>query len=152
MSKLYEHTTKVYQYMVENSETADSGEAFFKGRMTKAMKASGASSAWYSRIRDLLESPRHDPCITLFQRGNSEQDSIVRLNHPPPEAWENISAQGLTRRIQSATLDADHETRISDLEAWREPIREVNLSEVLLDLERRLKRLEEETGVNTNAP
>jgi hypothetical protein len=70
----------------------------------------------------------------------------VVLNHPPPEEWAGITGSDLTGRADSAILGVELEARTAKLETWRESLGEVNLSEVLVNFEKRIARLEREAG------
>jgi len=140
---LYEHTKAVYDSMLDQATKNEREEILFEGYMTHVVKSVGASTKYYSQIRKLLLSPDLDPCITIISRGNSSQPSIIQLHHPPSDEWENISRGDLTASAGDATLRLQElEARIERLQAWRESIGEVNLSEVLLDFESRIQKLE----------
>jgi hypothetical protein len=143
MTALYEATAKAYRLMEEQSEYNEFDELIFQGHFTRVFQQCGASSRWYTAIRKLLDTPTTDPCITVHQRGNVHQPSIIRLNHPPSESWEKISADDLTGDREHAMLLAEVEAKVNRLDAWRESIgKEVNLSEALRNLEDRVSRLE----------
>ena len=85
---LHKYTVRIYELMEKESETNEFGEQIFTGLLTEMFLRSGASTAYYTAARKLLLSPIDNPCIIIEQRGNSSQPSIIRLNHPPPSAWE----------------------------------------------------------------
>lgn len=145
-SALYKHLTKVYELMYELSTINDQEEVIFEGNFKDVFSVSGASTSYYTPIRKLLTSPVLDPCITIVQQGNVSQPTIMVLHHPPPEDWEKISLKDLTGPREAATLGAELERRIESLEGWRESIGEVSLSEVLVNFERRISRLESKRG------
>lgn len=145
---LYRYTLVIYEFMFEHSELNEHEEQVFVGSFTNAFKQVGASSTYYTPIRQLLLSPDLDPCISVLQRGNASQPSIIRLHHPPHEEWKNISHKPLTAGREAATLVPELERRIKLLEGWRESIGEVNLSEVLRNFELRITRLEKEREGN----
>jgi hypothetical protein len=143
-SALYQYTVAFYDKLSKQAKRDTSGELIFQGKLKEAFDSTGASSAYYTPVRQLLDSPEDDPCITLITRGNSKQGSTVRLNHPPPEAWENFSAKALTSPREGATLVVDIEARLERVEAWRESLGEVNIGKALIDMETRLRKLERE--------
>ena len=106
--------------MEERSTINEYDERIFEGSITKLVKEVGASSTYYGPIRQLLDSPHHDPCIILYRRGSAGHVSIVRLMHPPPQEWGEIPPVRLTRQGKGATL-RELESRVEKLEArWRE--------------------------------
>ena len=118
-SALFRHTRKVYELMEERSTINEYEERIFEGSLTNLAREVGASSSYYSAIRTLLDSPHHDPCIILYQRGSGSHLSIIRLMHPPPEEWGTIAPVDLTSPGVPATL-RELESRVAELEAWRE--------------------------------
>ena len=120
-SALFRHTRKVYELMEERSTINEYEERIFEGSLTNLVKEVGASSTYYGPIRSLLDSPHHDPCIILYQRGSGNNPSIIRLMHPPPEEWGAIPPVDLTSPGVPATL-RELESRVAKLEAWREEV------------------------------
>jgi len=120
-SALFRHTRKVYELMEERSTINEYEERIFEGSLTKLAREVGASSSYYSAIRTLLDSPHHDPCIILYQRGSGNLPSIIRLMHPPPEEWGTIAPVDLTSPGVPATL-RELESRVAKLEVWREEV------------------------------
>jgi hypothetical protein len=140
---LYTHTCTLYEKLHKLSKMNEEKERIFTGNYSDVFKEVGASLAYYTPIRSLLLSPTLDPCITIYQRGNSDQPSQIRLNHPPPPEWSDLRAKDLTSASGSATLPL-LEKKVAGLVAWRESIGEVNLSEALRNFEQRLSNIERE--------
>lgn len=143
-SAIYKATTATYLFLESRAKRDEDGDLIYEGSLIDAFNSTGMSSSYYTPVRKLLDSPPNDPCVTVFRRGNSTQMSLVCLNHPPPAEWKNITAGGLTAGRRIATLIVEVEGRVERLEAWRESIGEVNLSEALLNFERRIAKLERE--------
>lgn len=149
MTEFFQHIKRVYEIMYERSELNEYDERIFTGKLSRVFQESGASSTYYSPIRELLLSPLNDPCIEIRQRGNVSQSSIILLRHPPPDDWSEVTHRDLTRRGGRATLGLEVEggaARLERLEKWRESIGGVNLSEFIRTTESRLSALEQERG------
>jgi hypothetical protein len=142
VSRLYDFTVQVYRLLEERAEANEYDELIFEGYYKRLVYRTGASSTYYSLIRQLLGSPANSPCITFMQKGNVAQPSRIRLHHPPPEEWSGLSQSDLTGVRGAATLIPDLEKRVAALEAVTQTLGEVNLKKILLDFERRLLRLE----------
>jgi hypothetical protein len=145
-SAVFVHAVKVYEALEKQSTINEHEERVFEGYLIDLYRQVGASSRYYSPIRKLLDSPQIDPCIEFLQRGTGAQVSIIKLNHPPPPEWSTIAESDLTGSGGGAILLAELQAQVNQLQAWRESIGEVNLSEALVDFERRLKKLERESN------
>jgi hypothetical protein len=141
-SALYTYLCKVYELLEERSTVDESGERTFVGSLKELFNETGASTTYYTPIRRLLDSPHDDPCITIYQRGNSNQESVIRLNHSPPEEWQKIFVRDLTGGRESATILVRMEREVEALIAWRESLGEVNIAKALVNFEKRLRALE----------
>jgi hypothetical protein len=141
---IYRHAVRMYEIMAERSFSTKYGERAFSGKLKDVFEETGASKAYYTPIRQLLDSPDLDPCITVLERGNASQRTLIRLNHPPPPEWGVIAPKDLTAPAIGATMIVDLAARVERLEAWRETLGGVNLAEALRNFESRISRLEGE--------
>lgn len=118
----------------------------WRGKIMELFNSMGVASNYYTRIRAVFI--KYD-CVTYVQRGSRAYDSVLILNHPPPESF---SAEDLTHVPGTDTLPgvaervADLENSVKGLENWREGIGGINIGEALRNFEVRIKRLE--TGEN----
>ena len=142
MSRFFQQLVAAYMFMENNSKVNEHGERIYEGSLTDVIKQTGVSSRHYSDLRGLLLSPFEDPCIEIYQRGNSHQLSRVILRHAPSAEWEKISPGDLTGRGRAATLGLELEDAVHNLKAWRESLGEVNLRNALINFETRITRLE----------
>jgi hypothetical protein len=141
---IYRHALRVYEIMDKQSFSNSFGERAFSGKLKDVFEEAGVSKAYYRPIRQLLDSPDLDPCITILERGNASQRTLILLNHPPPPEWGVITPKDLTAPAIDATMVADLAARVERLEAWRETLGGVNLAEALRNFESRISRLEGE--------
>jgi hypothetical protein len=139
---LYKVTSAVYAKMVEEAETNDEGELIFTGFVSRVINEITPSQGYYTPIRRLLLSPAEDPCCIVYKRGAGKLPSEWRLMHPPPDAWQEISALDLTGPRRADKLGADIEQRVTALESLTKPIKEVSLTEILRNFETRIRNLE----------
>jgi hypothetical protein len=147
----YKHMRAVYAYLEGNAELSSDNELIFEGKWQDAFEHLGISSSYYSPIRKMLETPADDPCCTIYQRGNSEQPSLIKLHHPPLVEWKNISVSALTKPREGATLISDLEREVAELKAWREEVfGTFNVRDALRNHEGRIARLEDENGKGIN--
>lgn len=110
----------------------------FRGKLTDIFADMKVSQKYYVTIRKIL---REYDCIQMLQRGTKAYDSIVILNHPPPE---EISPTLLTDAHSPAKI-ADVDRRVTALEDWRVTTAGgLNIGEALRDMEIRLAKLEKE--------
>lgn len=122
----------------------------FRGQLSDVFRELKVSQTFYSKIRAILIE--YD-CVTYLQRGTRAYDSVLLLNHPPPE---EVPPEVLTRPSDPATLSAVADAleslshSVSVLEKWRESTGGINISEALRNMELRLARLEKPTEAKAN--
>jgi hypothetical protein len=145
-SLAYAH--KFYELMVERAKLETIQGSFdvdipepvevlvFRGKLTDIFVELKVSQKYYVTIRKIL---REYDCVQYLQRGTKAYDSIVILNHPPPE---EISPLLLTDSHSPAKI-ADVERRVTALEDWRVTTAGgINIGEALRNMETRLAKLE----------
>lgn len=114
----------------------------FRGSLTDVFKELKVSQTFYSKIRAILIE--YD-CVTYLQRGTKAYDSVLLLNHPPPE---EISLEVLTRPGEAASIAVladrleDVERSVEIFTKWRETTGGINIGDAFRDMERRLAKLE----------
>lgn len=143
-SSLFRLVCNVYAALSQEASgrDGDPNDIIFTGSIVNMIKRFTNSNADYSAVRQLLLSPHNDPCIVIVQRGSRDQKSVIELRHPPLEAWRNISRGDLTGSRTADKLSVEVEGRIAALESWREPFKEVNVTKALMNIEKRLTKLE----------
>lgn len=108
----------------------------WRGKLMEAFESMKVSNVFYSRIRRIFL--KYD-CVTYLQRGTKSYDSVLVLNHPPPQI---LSAEDLTVRPGDATLQAvaerlsEAEHKIAVLEAWRDSLGGLNILELAIEVKR----------------
>lgn len=112
----------------------------YEGHYSNLYKQVIGNPTYYTPIRKILVETES---ISILQRGNISQETIMVLNHPPPapDEWPD----DLTGEQVSATLRASYERRLAALETWRETTTgggKLNLLEVLRNFEERIAKLE----------
>lgn len=139
-SAIYKFTLATYQELEKLATPNEYGELEFSGKLSSVIRRTGASSSYYTRIRELLDSPANDPCIQIIKRGAGRNPTVAILRHPPPSEWAGLD---LTRARQSATLDLDA-AELERLRAFVKGIGGINLREALENHESRISQLERE--------
>lgn len=139
-SPIYRYAAAAYQLLEEAAELNEYQELIFTGKLAATIRRAGGSSTYYSKIRELLDSPMGDPCIEVRTRGAGVTPSVVVLRHPPPEEWAGLD---LTSARATAKLSADSKTE-GRLRVFLDEIGGMNIREILIDFESRLSQLEQE--------
>lgn len=112
----------------------------FRGKIGDIFNQTGASQAYYSRIRQMLLDAGS---IVILERGSAHAQSvvIVRPDRPPPTVEEsNVKSREFLLTL-AARFDTI-ESRLEKLEAGRGGI---NVVAAFTDVEQRLARLESKT-------
>lgn len=114
----------------------------FRGKLLPVFQGLGISNIYYSKIRRIFI--KYD-CVTYLQRGTRSYDSVLVLNHPPPQ---ELSPEDLTERPGDATLQAvaervgELEHSVETLENWRESLGGIDILKALREFELRLAKVE----------
>lgn len=126
--------------LIDNEEGTET--LVFRGKLMEVFTSLGISSMYYTRIRKIFI--KYD-CVTYLQRGSRAYDSVLILNHPPPE---NLTAEDLTHVPGPDTLTAlaervaSLENTAKGLENWREGTGGINIVELARNFEGRIAALE----------
>lgn len=128
--------------VVYNTEDPVPTVLVFRGQLSDVFREMKVSQSFYTKIRAILIE--YD-CVSYLQKGTRAYDSVLILNHEPPE---EISPEVLTRPSDPATLsvladrleDLEHSVKV--LEKWRDSAGGINIGEALRNMELRLAKLE----------
>lgn len=137
---------KFYEKLAERATTETVEDIFgnpqkdvvvFRGKLTDVFSELKIAQPYYVKIRRILMDYN---CVTYLQRGTKAYDSVLILNHPPPE---EIAPEVLTSAAKSATL-GEMARRLRALEDWRETTAGgLNIGEALRNMEVRISKVEE---------
>lgn len=136
--------THKYAKLLYEGLLAHSENGKFTGKLTDIWNSVGASQTFYSKVRKLLLD---EGCITVVERGSRNVPSVIVLNHPPPDAPPEAEREAANPHLTRAATLARVEGRVKALEGWRESTGGINIAEALRNFEKRLSRVEAETGV-----
>jgi len=116
----------------------------FRGSLTKTYAELGISTAYYSRVKRLLES---QDCIEVVKRGHrTDPETVVILNHPPSPFAEEVLRKKPKEALTSGQPVAILLARIEKLERAEQARAEqeggIDLVSALRNHESRLLKLE----------
>jgi hypothetical protein len=107
--------------------------SIFRGSLTRAWNAVGASNSYYSQVMRFLYD---SGCLHLVQRGAASTPSVVAvIKRPEPNV--TVSSGRLTTGPNPATL-------IQEVENIKRNVGGINIAEALAEIESRLEKLERE--------
>ena len=105
----------------------------WKGSIVDTYKSIGASQHFYTPVMSVLKDLG---CITILSSGRRARPSVIALHHPPDETeYLFYSENRLTNSPESAKLRGR-------LEMLEKRIGGINIVDTLVELEKRVARLE----------
>ena len=127
------HCATIYATLL--AQARKEGEfVIWRGKITKMYAETGVPQSYYSAVFKQLED---QGCITYAQKGTRSVESVLVLDHEPtPEGFIPPPPSPLTDPERYANLR-------EDVEALKILVGGINIAEALIEIERRLKEVEE---------
>jgi hypothetical protein len=136
----FDHASTLYGVFERDSTTEEIDGVrlpVWRGSMVEAYKSIGASQHYYSGVMDTLKDLG---CITVLSSGRRARPSVVALHHAPDEVeFIFYSESRLTGAPEAAKLR-------SRLELLERRIGGVNIADALVNIDKRVARLEHLVG------
>lgn len=137
MKAIVRHSISVYNALLKDStEETFEGESIrlYRGPVSRLYASLGIAQSYYTEIFDQLD---RQGSITYLQRGSKHVDTVIVLHFPPTEENFRIRPRkGLTSAENSANL-------IESVSLLKQLVGGINIVEALIDVDKRLKRLED---------
>lgn len=134
--QIFDAATKLYGFMLEAADSERVGDTelpVFRGQTTEQFGKLGISIGYYSRVMNVLKG---QDCISQIQRGGQGLPSVIVLHYPPDhDKYLQTRSKPLTKRPDLAIV-------ASEVEAIKTNMGGIDIKQMALDFESRLKRLE----------